>query len=81
MHLLALRIIPLNFRPEYTPIKHDEASPKDGNCEDPSTADFCRNGLCFSSVLYTLFQNGSHCSVPLFACKLDPVASFKGKYP
>ena len=29
---------------------------------------------------YTLFQNGCHFSVFLFACKLAIVASFKGKY-
>ena len=28
---------------------------------------------------YTLFQNGRHFSVLLFACKLALVASFKGK--
>ena len=31
-----------------------------------------------SLALYTLFQNGCHFSVLLFACKLALVASFKG---
>ena len=31
-------------------------------------------------VIYTLFQNGRHFSVLLFACKLALVASLKGKY-
>ena len=32
----------------------------------------------FRSMEYTLFQNGRHFSVLLFACKLALVASFKG---
>jgi len=33
----------------------------------------------FMTHTYTLFQNGRHFSVLLFACKLALVASFKGK--